>query len=90
MNISTHDMETIRGAAERFGVGAVYVFGSSLATEGEARDIDLAVAGVPPGVFFKFYGSLLRRLSREVDVVDLTADSLVTRLIAREAVKIYG
>ena len=35
MNISTQDMKTIRGPAERFGVGAVYLFGSSLASEGE-------------------------------------------------------
>ena len=90
MNISTQDMETIRGTAERFGVSAVYLFGSSLASEGQPRDIDLAVEGVPPGAFFKFYGVLLRALSRDVDVVDLAIDSPVTRLTARDAVKIYG
>ena len=47
MNISTQDMETIRGTADRFGASAVYRFGSSLASEGEPRDIDLAVKGCP-------------------------------------------
>ena len=45
---------------------------------------------MPPGVFLKFYGVLLRALSRKVDVVDLAVDSPVTRLIARDAVKICG
>jgi hypothetical protein len=54
------------------------------------NDIDLAVEGIRPNVFFKFYGELLRSLSKPVDLVDLSRKSLFNRIIEEKGVKIYG
>ncbi len=89
MKLTEQERMVITEGARQFGVGAVYVFGSSLESE-DPEDLDLAVQGAPPGAFFKFHGWISRRLSRPVDLVDLAADNPVTRLIAREAVQIYG
>lgn len=89
-NVAEEDLEAIAEAAARFGIGAVYLFGSSIRETATPADIDIAVEGVPPGVFFKFYGQLSKRLSRPIDVVDLGARNAVTRLIAQEVVKVYG
>ncbi|HEX9652571.1 MAG TPA: hypothetical protein VGA99_02575, partial [bacterium] len=67
-----------------------YLFGSSLDNKEEANDIDLAVRGVSPTLFFDFYGKLLRYLSKPVDIVDLSKESRFTKSIEKEATKIYG
>jgi hypothetical protein len=54
------------------------------------QDIDLGVKGVPPVLFFKFYGELLRKLSRSVDVVDLSKRSQFAEIIEKEGGKLYG
>ena len=82
-------MEII-AAARAAGIRSVYIFGSVLAEARDPADIDVAVKGVPPGTFFRFCATLLRRLSKPVDVVDLDERNPVTDLIAKEAVKIHG
>jgi predicted nucleotidyltransferase len=55
-----------------FGATEVYLFGSvGKGTNTEHSDIDLAVSGIPPKVFFKAMGSTLNVLKREFDLVDL-------------------
>ncbi len=88
--ISKEDLATIVFYAKKYNVQAVYLFGSSLDNLNMANDIDLAVLGIPPGLFFKFYGKLLRHLSKPVDLVDLSPESLFNQLIKEKAVKIYG
>ena len=88
--ISQEDLATIIFYAQKYKARTVYLFGSSLDDVHKAADIDLAVLGVPPHLFFKFYGKLLRYLSKPVDVVDLSQESLFNRLIKEKAVKIYG
>lgn len=65
----------IRKAAETlksFGATEVYLFGSmAKGANTEHSDIDLAVSGLPPKVFFKAMGSTLNILKREFDLVDL-------------------
>jgi hypothetical protein len=56
----------------------------------KARDIDLGVKGLNPALFFKFYGELMRHLSKPVDVVDLAHRSLFNNLVEQKGVKIYG
>jgi predicted nucleotidyltransferase len=63
-----------QGAALLKAAGAreVYVFGSL--AEGRARegsDVDLAVAGLPPAVFFATMARLAARFGRTMDLVDL-------------------
>lgn len=88
--ISETDREIIIKCAKKYKVSAVYLFGSSLDEGGRCNDIDLAVKGIKPEVFFKFYGELLRSLSKPVDLVDLSKRSLFNQIIEERGVKIYG
>ena len=55
-----------------FGATEVYLFGSvAKGTHTEHSDIDLAVSGLPPKVFFKAMGSAMNVMKREFDLVDL-------------------
>jgi predicted nucleotidyltransferase len=88
--INPKDKEIILSFAEKFRVKEIYLFGSSLDSESEANDIDLAIRGVSPDLFFDFYGKLLRYLSKPVDIVNLSKSSRFTELIEKHAVRIYG
>jgi predicted nucleotidyltransferase len=74
--VSDSDKTVIIDCAQKYNVAAVYLFGSSLNPNAQARDIDLAVKGINPALFFKFYGELLRKLSKPVDLVDLSHKTL--------------
>ena len=88
--ISDMDKQIITHCAEKYKVSSIYLFGSSLDKGGEPNDIDLAVEGIRPNVFFKFYGELMRNLSKPVDLVDLSRKSLFNQIIKEKRVKIYG
>ncbi len=88
--ISKRDKEIITRCAKKYKVSSIYLFGSSLDKSGEYNDIDLAVKGIKPEVFFKFYGELLRSLSKPVDLVDLSKKSLFNQIIEEKGVSIYG
>jgi len=88
--ISREDKSAIIGLAVRYGAKRVVLFGSSADPEREARDIDLAVEGIRPADFFRFYGELIFGLSKPVDLVDLSTDSKFTRLIRRDGELLYG
>lgn len=88
--ISERDKEIITQCARKYKVSSIYLFGSSLNRNSEPNDIDLAVKGIRPEVFFKFYGELLRSISKPVDLVDLSRKSLFNRIIEEKGVKIYG
>ncbi len=80
--------ERIREAAlalKAAGARDVYVFGS--AAEGrmtEDSDIDLAVSGLPPAVFFKAMSIAHEILDRSLDLIDLDEDSPFTRYLKEE------
>jgi len=88
--LSEADKNTIIRFARKYNVSALYVFGSSLKENVEARDIDLGVKGLEPKFFFKFYGELSRQVSKEVDLVDLSHKTLFNEVIESRGVKIYG
>ena len=88
--ISERDKEIITPCARKYNVSSIYLFGSSLDRNSEPNDIDLAVKGIRPEVFFKFYGELLRSISKPIDLVDLSRKSLFNRIIEEKGVKIYG
>jgi predicted nucleotidyltransferase len=72
----TKELESIiRQAAEALiasGAKAVYLFGSVAREQEEhARDIDLAVSGLPPEKFFRAMGRARCILRRPLDLVDL-------------------
>ena len=88
--VTDADKKTIQELSERYHAKRVLLFGSSLTTEKESRDIDVAVEGISPEKFYRYYGDLLFALSKSIDVIDLSGTSKFLQLIKREGVLIYG
>ena len=88
--INDSEKNIIISCAKKYDVETVILFGSSINEETDYRDIDIAVKGVKPGFFFKFYGELIRKLTKPVDIVDLSDKSLFCDLIKERGIKIYG
>ena len=87
--ITAQEKIAIAKLAAKFSARKVMLFGSS-AREGSAgRDIDLAVSGIEPHMFVRFYSDLMWAISKPIDVVDLDKDSLFTRMIRREGIVLY-
>ena len=88
--MATKDLrKTIADIARDFRLSAVWMFGSALEEEDEARDIDLAVEGLAPEEFFEFYGRLFTELSKPVDLVDLSQNPPIAAIIRQKGVRIY-
>ena len=88
--ISDKDKKTILRLAKKYKITRLLLFGSSLDSAKEAKDIDLAVEGLPEILFFKFYSELIFNLSKPVDLVDINKDSRFKDVIMRESIIIYG
>jgi predicted nucleotidyltransferase len=88
--LTEKDKNAILLLARQYGVHKILLFGSSTEGQKEARDIDLGVIGIEPRRFFEFYGDLLFRLSKPVDLVDLSKDTKFNALVKREGIPIYG
>jgi predicted nucleotidyltransferase len=75
----------IRRAAEVFkalGAREVYVFGSSAhGLSGPASDIDMAVRGLPPSLFFRAMSKASDVLHRPLDLIDLDDDNPFSRYL---------
>ncbi len=68
------------------GAREVYVFGS--AARGRMRensDIDLAVSGLPPALFYRAGGQAEDALGRSLDLIDLDEDTPFTRYLKEES-----
>jgi predicted nucleotidyltransferase len=73
-----------RAAAALKAAGAreVYLFGSvAKGRLREGSDIDLAVAGLPPRVFFRAMGEACDALGGQIDLVDLDQDTAFVRYL---------
>ena len=87
--ISQEDKTKITELAQRYGVSQILLFGSALLKD-DFSDIDLAVKGIKPELFFKFYGELIFKVSKPVDLIDLDIDNPFVKLVQQEGVPIYG
>ena len=87
--ISEKDKNKISELANKYGVSQILLFGSALLKD-NFNDIDLAVKGIKPELFFKFYGELLFAVSKPVDLIDLDIENPFVELVQQEGVKIYG
>lgn len=85
-----NEMQIIQDCAKDYGVKEIILFGSALRDPQAANDIDLGVLGIQPQKFFAFYGDLLMKLRKPVDLVDLSESSKFTDLIFKRGIKIYG
>jgi len=88
--ISESDKRKIIEVSEKYHAKRVLLFGSSLDVTRESHDIDIAVEGISPKDFFKYYGELMLTLSKSIDVIDLSGSSKFTKLIQQEGVTLYG
>jgi len=88
--ITESEKRTIREISEKYAVKRVLLFGSSLISGKESKDIDLAVEGISPGDFFRYYGDLILGLSKPVDVIDLSEASKFSKMIRQEGIPLYG
>ena len=88
--IAESDKRKIREISEKYHAKRVLLFGSCLDVTRESRDIDIAVEGISPEDFFKYYGDLMLKLSKPIDVIDLSERSKFTKLIRQEGVLLYG
>ena len=77
--------------ARKYEVGELYLIGSALYKEPEeVRDYDFAVRDIPAGYFFRFYGELLRVMSKNVDLIDLSGKMTKLKdIIVKEGKLIY-
>jgi len=69
-------------ALKEYGAQEVYVFGS--AAEGRLTkysDVDMAVIGLPPKVFFAAMGEAMSILGRSLDLIDLDDGSAFTQYL---------
>ena len=88
--LTAESLDLIRTCAREYGMGAVWLFGSSLEDESSAADIDLAVEGIDPRRFFDFYGRLFFGLPKPVDLVNMSENLPIVSIIRRTGVRIYG
>ena len=76
-----------RAAAELKTAGAreIYVFGSVARGTGDsAGDLDLAVSGLPPSVFYRMGARISDLIGRSVDLIDLDSNTPFTRYLRTE------
>jgi len=65
------ELAKIVDISREFGARKVLLFGSCLSDIKSAHDIDIAVSGIKPKDFFKFYGKVSMIVDDEVDLIDL-------------------
>ncbi len=89
--IPADELEKVIETARKYGIGKLYLIGSSLTTDPDmVNDYDFAVSDVPPGSFFKFYGELFRFMSKNVDLIDLSGKmTKLKSIILKEGKLIY-
>ena len=69
-------------ALKAAGAREVYLFGSAArGTMDEHSDVDLAVRGLPPEVFFRAMAAAHDALGRPLDLVDLDEENPFTRYL---------
>ncbi len=67
------------------GAREVYVFGScATGAMRDDSDVDLAVSGLPPRLFFKAMSQATAVLGREMDLIDLDEATPFTRQLKNE------
>jgi predicted nucleotidyltransferase len=81
--------QTIENCARAFDVRTIWLFGSAVQDYAQARDIDLAVEGLPAEKFFDFYTKLFFELPKPVDLVDLSQEPPIASIIREKGIRIY-
>lgn len=79
------EIEKIITISKEFGAEMVLLYGSCLEDIKSARDIDIAVRGVKPKEFFRYYAKVSMAIDDEVDLIDLDdiRDHLCKRILSK-------
>ncbi len=88
--IEESDKKIICEISKKYDAKRVLIFGSSIVPERESRDIDIAVEGILPKDFYRYYGELIFSLSKPIDVIDISGTSKFIKLILEEGIPLYG
>lgn len=84
-NEMQHLIEEVALTLKQMGAKEVYLFGSAATdTMRENSDLDFAVSGLPPEVYFTAMGEANDVAGRQVDIVDLDEDNPFTRYLKEE------
>ncbi len=86
MNNQTNNLIE-RAAAELRTAGAseIYVFGSAAkGADLAGSDLDLAVSGLPPAIFYRMGARISDLAGRSIDLIDLDANTPFTRHLRTE------
>ena len=89
MPVTKHHLQQAVELARAYGANRVVLFGSAVDDPAHARDLDLAVAGVPGWEFFGLAARLERTLGINVDLVALDPPSPFSRHIDRWGKVLY-
>ncbi len=65
------ELNKIIEISKEFNAKKILLFGSCLENIKSAKDIDIAVSGINPKEFFKYYGRVSMAVKNEVDIIDL-------------------
>lgn len=87
--IAENDKKVIIDYAKKYEAEYVLLFGSSV-LRGESGDIDIAVKGIKPEKFFKFYAEVFKYATKPVDIIDLNESSAFNDLVEKKGIRIYG
>ena len=70
---------------KRASAREIYVFGSAARGTGDAAsDLDVAVSGLPPSVFYRMGARISDLIGRSVDLIDLDVNTPFTRHLRAE------
>ncbi len=79
------ELEKIITISKEFDAKRIVLFGSCLEDVESAHDIDIAVSGINPVKFFKYYGKVSVSVHDEVDIIDLddAREHLCKRILSK-------
>lgn len=83
MAIGQAQIQKIINLAKAYGAVRLILFGSSVESPEDARDIDLACDGVPGWKLYELAARLEQELHASLDIVPLNPPTRFTRLIER-------
>ena len=83
--IFKRELDKIVDISKEFGAKKVLLFGSCIEDINSVHDIDIAVSGIKPREFFKYYGKVSMEVEDEVDIVDLdeVREHLYKRILSK-------
>ncbi len=86
--ITDEEKKIITEYANEYNVKEILIFGSSTYSNNYS-DIDIAVKGIKPELFFDFYSKLFFNLSKPVDIINLDYENSFNEMIEEDGIKIY-